>query len=114
MLCLLDDGFYFSDVTSSDTGKDSDHEVIVYAPLSDNDYLKPRTKKTITIRPLPQSGIDKFGKEITGHDWREVLEVSEIDLKVNNFHSTLRGKLNRIFPEKIIKISSLDKKWMNH
>ena len=42
-----------------------------------------------------------------------MLEVSEIDLKVNNFHSTLRGKLNRIFPEKIIKISSLDKKWMN-
>ena len=30
-------------------GKDSDHEVIVFAPMSDNNYLKPRTKKNPTL-----------------------------------------------------------------
>ena len=94
-------------------GVDSDHQVVVFAPLSNTNYLKPRCKKTIITRPLPQSGIDQFGKEMTSHDWKEVLEVKDIDLKVKNFHATLRNQLDKFFPEKTVKISNLDKKWMN-
>ena len=94
-------------------GADSDHQVIVFAPMSNLNYLKPRCKKTVTTRPLPQSGINDFGKYITLHNWNEVYQVSEIDLKVQNFHTTLRTKLEQFFPEKIVKISTLDKKWMN-
>ena len=81
--------------------------------MSNQNYLKPRCKKTVTTRPLPQSGINDFGKDITLHNWNEVLQVSEIDLKVHNFHTTLRSKLDQFFPEKIVRISTLDKKWMN-
>ena len=90
-------------------GSDSDHEVIIFAPKSDGNFVIPRAKKTIIIRPLPQSGIDGFGKEITEHSWIEVLEVENIDAKVNNFHETLRTKLDKFFPEKTVKISNLDK-----
>ena len=94
-------------------GADADHQVVIFAPLSNTSYLKPRQKKTVTTRPLPESGIQEFGKEITAHEWKEVLNVKHIDLKVHNFHTTLRSKLEKHFPEKIVQISSLDKKWMN-
>jgi hypothetical protein len=70
-------------------------------------------KKSITIRPLPESGIRDFGKEMTSHNWREVFSEKNIDCKVNNFHSTLRSQLDKHFPEQTVKISTLDKKWMD-
>lgn len=94
-------------------GADSDHQVIIFAPMSNMNYIKPRCKKTITTRPLPQSGVNEFGKDIVCHDWSEVLENEEIDMKVHNFHKTLRDKLEQFFPVKTVKISTLDKKWMN-
>ena len=100
-------------VDTGKKGKDGDHEVIIFAPMADNNFIKPRVKKSITIRPLPESGIREFGKEITSHDWREVLSEKNIDCKVNNFHSTLRSQLNKHFPEQTVKISTLDKKWMD-
>ena len=93
-------------------GSDADHQVVVFAPISNAQYLKPRSKKTVVIRPLPQSNITEFGKVITSHDWKEVLDAPEIDTKVKNFHATLRNNLDKFFPEKSVKISSLDKKWM--
>ena len=91
-----------------DEGKkaaDADHQVVVFAPMSNTSYLKPRCKKTI----FTQSGMNEFGKEITTHEWKEVLDVKDIDLKVQNFHETLRKKINQFVPEKIVKISNLDK-----
>ena len=35
-----------------------------------------------------------------------------IDKKVENYHRTLRENLDLIFPEKTVKISTLDRKWM--
>ena len=40
------------------------------------------------------------------------MNVQNIDEKVSNFHHVLTSKLDKHFPEKNIKISSLDKKWM--
>ena len=45
--------------------------------------------------------------------WDEVLQVDDINLKVENFHSTLKTKLDYFFPVKTVKVSTLDKKWMN-
>ena len=87
-------------------GADSDHQVIVFAPISNLNYLKPRCKKSITTRPLPQSAINEFGKDITSHSWNEVFEVSSIEAKVGNFHKTLRSKLDKFFPVKVVKVSS--------
>ena len=82
-------------------GADSDHQVVIFAPKSNLNYMKPRSKKTITTRPLSQSGIDNFGKVITAHDWKEVFEEHIIDEKVTNFHKTLRSNLDKFFSGKI-------------
>ena len=83
------------------------------ASLMNDCFRVERAKKVITTRPLPPKNIHDFGKEITLHEWPEVFNSEMIDDKVSNFHQTIRGLLDRHFPEKKVKISCLDKKWMN-
>ena len=79
-----------------------------------NDQFKiERIKKVITIRPMPDSKIESFGSVITQHSWREVIDEKDVDKKVVNFHTYLRKLLDEHFPEKVVKISSFDKKWMS-
>ena len=82
------------------------------APLSNNNFKAQRIKRQICIRPLHPQNMHEFGKVATGHKWKEVLEANDVDVKVRNFHDTIRKWLNQFFPEKSVKISSLDKKWM--
>ena len=42
-----------------------------------------------------------------------MLLEQNIDMKVINFHTTIRSKLDEYLPEKIVMVSSLDKKWMS-
>ena len=72
-----------------------------------------RKRKTIITRPLPPENIRQFAKDITLHDWSDVLNTEDIDIKVNNFHTYIRSLLNKHFPEKTVRISSLDKGWMS-
>ena len=67
----------------------------------------------IVTRPIPDSGIQEFGKEMTKHDWKEVFDVEDVDSKVENFHTYLRNTLDKFFPLKTVRVSTLDKKWMN-
>ena len=99
-------------VDNDKLGKDSDHNIVLLAPISINNNRK-RVKKPVVTRPLPQSGVDKFAQFISAHSWDEVLVEQDIDTKVNNFHKTLRLKLDEYFPEKTVMVSYLDKKWMN-
>ena len=93
-------------------GKDSDHNMIILAPITITDN-RLHAKKSVITRPLTESGWSQFATFITAHDWKEVLDEDDIDKKVDNFHQTLRVNLDKYFPEKTIKVSSLDKKWMN-
>ena len=70
-------------------------------------------KRPVVTRPLSDEGMKKFEEFFCTHTWGEVLNVEDIDQKVLNFHNTIRAKLDEIFPEKVIMVSYLDKKWMN-
>ena len=100
-------------VDESKKGSDSDHNVIIFAPLSNVNYQRSYDKKTIITRPLPNSGIISFGQDIIKYTWDEVLNTNGVNSKVVNFHKTIRTKLDDHFPTKTVKISTLDKKWFN-
>ena len=100
-------------VDEDKSGSDSDHQMIIFAPLSNSNYRINRVKKTITTRPLPQDQIKKFGVDIISHNWEEVLSVEDANQKVDNFHTTIRTKLDTHFPVKVTRVSVLDQKWMN-
>ena len=63
-------------------------------------------------RPLPQSKISVFAREIQNLSLEEVINEKVIDTNVYNFHRLLLLICEKHFPEQIITISKLDKKWI--
>ena len=99
-------------VDEQKTGKDSDHDMIVFAPKSNINFKVIRKKRTVKCRPLPDSKIPDFGRDIQCQSWNDVINESDIDVKVFNFHRTILNICEKYFPQKTLKISSLDQKWM--
>ena len=63
-------------------------------------------------RPLPDSKLPYFGREIQEQTWENVIFEEDLDKKVENFHNTIVQICDKHFPSKIVKISNLDKKWI--
>ena len=99
-------------VDEEKTGKDSDHDIIIFAPKSDSNFKVVRKKKIVKTRPLPESKIPLFGRDIQAQSWNDVINEDNVDIKAFNFHRTIIDICSRHFPEKSQKISSLDKKWI--
>ena len=93
-------------------GKDSDHNIVILPPITISNNNQ-RKKRPVVTRPLTDSGMEQFRQFISSHNWDEVLGENCIDQKVVNFHSTIRNKLDEYFPEQVVMVSYLDKKWMN-
>ena len=89
-------------------GVPSDHSIPLAVPVSSAHHVT-REYKTVTVRPLPQSGIEEFNEWIMRFDWDTVLDNSSPTEQVESFQSTLENKLNIIFPLKTFKTSSSDK-----
>ena len=70
-----------------------------------------RTKKTIKIRPLPESGIRDMGNWIVSHSWDAVYSAVSAHEKADIFQNILLEKLNHFLPEKIVKFTSEDQVW---
>ena len=95
---------------SDKNGADSDHNIVIFAPNSNSNHQVRRTKKTIKVRPLPDSKIYKFEHDMINCDWGPVVNTENVDEKVSQFHQILTSTLDKHFPEKTVKISSLHKK----
>ena len=100
-------------VDSDKVGKDSDHDVVLFAPLTNQKFTNHRIKKTIKIRPILDSQIIKLEKDLAFHPWEETLNNLTPDSQAEAFHNFIRAKLDTYFSEKTVKISSLDKKWFS-
>jgi hypothetical protein len=84
----------------------------LFAPQMNANYKIDRIRKSIKVRPLPESQILTFENDLIHSDWSKVLDCQNVDEKVSNFHNFLISTLDKHFPEKTIKISTLDKKRM--
>ena len=100
-------------VDSDKTGKDSDHNIVLFAPKTDQKYKIERNKRNVRTRPLPDLQIFKFEKMLADHPWAEIFLNKSVDEQVELFHGWLMENLNHFFPEKVTKFSSLDKHWMS-
>ena len=87
-------------VDTDKKGSDSDHNIVVFAPLNNANYQIERIKKSIKIRPLPESQVSKFENDLINTDWSCVLKTDNIDEKVTNFQFFLGTTLDKHFPEK--------------
>ena len=64
-------------------GVDSDHNILIFAPLSNQNYRIERNKKYIKVRPIPDSQILNFENEIIGTDWNYLINSPDIDEKTS-------------------------------
>ena len=80
------------EVDQDKDGADSDHNIVIMAPLSNGNYELKRKKKTIVTRPLPTSNFAKFEAALQSHSWVEVIETEDVDQKVQNLHGFIRKK----------------------
>ena len=50
-------------------GADSDHNILLLAPRNNIQYNIKRNKKTIKVRPIPDSQIIGFENDLIQYDW---------------------------------------------
>ena len=94
-------------------GRPSDHNMLIIAPKVGTLFQHERTRRTITTMPMPESGIKEFMRDISRHDWQEVYDEEDANVKAANFHSSLEAKLKKHFKVKHVKMSNLDKEWFS-
>ena len=94
-------------------GKPSDHNIIIMAPKSNIQFQQKRKVRKVAVRALPDSKVADFMIEIGTHNWSELFECEDSNVKTASFHDTLIWILNKHMKEKHVSITSLDKKWFN-
>ena len=100
-------------VDADKKGKDSDHDIMLLAPKTNSKYKIEQVKRIIKTRPMPESQIAKYEKDLINYPWEQVFENKSVNEKAELFHSFLRTQLDHYFPEKVSKLSNLDRKWMS-
>ena len=113
-------GYYNSPViappiTADDplTGKPSDHSVPVCSPHTDPHNPPIRTWQVRKYRPLPESKLREFGQWITQQGWGQISNNLSATEQASVLDDILMTNLNRICPEKSVKLGTQDKPWMN-
>ena len=98
------------DSDSTYSGKPSDHQIVVWRPISALEPQK-RNRKTITFRPLPESGLNSFGAWVKMQNWEEVYGATTAHEKAEKLQQMLFENLDKYLPTKTIKICSEDQAW---
>ena len=81
-------------------------------PISTLNNRSARSKRKVKIRPLPESGLTKFGNWIKEQNWQNVYDATTAHEKAYIFQAELLNKLNDFLPEKLTTFSSDDQVWM--
>jgi hypothetical protein len=94
-------------VDEGSTGVPSDHQGVLVIPLN-NFCSQEKTKRTITTRPIMESSIDSFGREIVLEDWSFLNPESGSTLLVQQFQDHCSSRVDEFFPLKTVQITSYD------
>ena len=94
------------------SGSPSEHSVPVAIPIRDANFNRDAIYAIITFRPLPDSRIMKFEEWLNGTNWENLSGQISPSEKVEIIQTTPASKMNEIFSEKKVKLSSIDKPYM--
>ena len=83
----------------------------MWKPRSQHEFL-PRSYNIVKYRPLPESGITRYGNWISEMNWNEIYSLKNVDEKTEKFQQILYDKFVDIFPQKSLKICNEDKPWI--
>ena len=93
-------------------GVPSDHNGVLAVPISfANSQRKSQVTKTL-VRPMPESGILKFGDILAKKDWVCFTPEMSPTALVEVFQTYTKSLVNEIFPQKTVSISEKDLPYM--
>ena len=92
-------------------GHPSDHQIVIWEPLSSIQQIPERQYKIVTFRPMPDFSVAKFGLWLQDQSWMELYKSNDVNYKANFLQQTLLNKYYELFPLKTFKVSPDDKPW---
>ena len=101
------------DSDSNTQGKHSDYLIVLMKPINAKEPKK-KVFKTVTFRPLPESGLFQFGVWLRSQKWESIYGATNAHDKAKNLQNLLFGNLDKFLPQKTIKICSEDQPWYNN
>ena len=93
-------------------GKRSDHSVPIIYPLDNNNMKKSKDYKLRTTRPLPDSGVRRFGQALMEEDWEEVRQEESPTQQDEALQAVLARLLEDSLPTKTVKLRHTDKPYI--
>ena len=97
-----------------DKDKRSDHRIVVARAISIINNRSGRETRTVKVRPMPESGIQKMKNWFVDQSWDDVYQAESAHEKAALFQETLLKALDDFFPEKVRKINSDDQPWISN
>ena len=92
----------------------SDHRIVVARAISIINNRSGRETRTVKVRPMPESGIQKMKNWFVDQSWDDVYQAESAHEKAALFQETLLKALDDFFPEKVRKINSDDQPWISN
>ena len=92
--------------------KPSDHKIVKMKPINTIENKPARTKRQVTLRPIPESGLQKMTQWANSQDWATVINATSAHEKENVLQDTLMKALNKYLPTKTVNFSSDDSPWV--
>ena len=81
-------------------GKPSDHKIVQMKPISTLENKPARTKRIVTFRPMPESGMHKIVQWASKQEWTNVTNVTSTHEKAKKIQDTLLNALDECLPQK--------------
>ena len=82
------------DLDPDSNGSPSDNLIVVMRPVNTINNKCARTVRQVTVRPLPQSGLDKVKTWMENQNWSDVLLEENVDKKAKTLHQMVLNQLN--------------------
>ena len=86
------------DPDSDKAGEKSDHDIVVMWPITNKFNAPARTKKIISYRPLPKSGIQQMGEWIVNENFLKIYSAETAHEKAELLQNLLMEKFNLFLP----------------
>ena len=90
----------------------SDHKIIKMKPISNINNKPARTKREVTFRPLPESGLNKLKEWVDYEKWANVTNAVTAHEKASILETTCIKALDKFLPTKTVNFTSDDSPWI--
>ena len=95
-------------------GKRTDHDVPIIYPLDNFSITESTSYREKTTRPLPDSGVRRFGLAMMSKGWEEVRLEDSPTQQDNALQALLSDMLEAALPTKTVRLRNTDKPFITH